>query len=434
MKHLLTLTLSLAAAANPLAALADQCDNLRNNQQAYRDCVNDWYGRSNRGSAPSPWWKNYDPNEGSSGNSGSLIQPREEWQRQQREESQRREQERQQQSRQQSLRTQGLNESVEYFVQGQQHYAAGRVEAAADNFRKALALARYHKHDPQSQATIALGLGRAALDLRRYDEAQALFFEVLGVPTRRYESENDEAVYTLLGRTLMGAKRYDAAEVLYKKLAEIIERKVILDAKTAGPGFDAWAGAMDNLATAIEQLGRHAEAEPYRKRVYDATLKTVTSQHQSALNKLNANLEAQGKPSMGQRGAAEYDAIYAMNEQLLLKRYTQALIASDNAMQLAERHSNPGLYALAQEKKAEALIKLNRHAEAESILKKSLESREQHVELKPKLVDYGSREIGLRGNLSGLANLYVAQKQYAQAEPYLQRIVELQEKTRAPVI
>lgn len=65
MKRLLTLTLILLATASPLTALADQCDNLRNNQQAYRDCVNDWYGRSNKGNAPTPWWKNYDPNAGS---------------------------------------------------------------------------------------------------------------------------------------------------------------------------------------------------------------------------------------------------------------------------------------------------------------------------------------------------------------------------------
>lgn len=39
---------------------ADNCDNLRNNTQAYRDCVYDYYGRTNRGNAPTPWWKNYD--------------------------------------------------------------------------------------------------------------------------------------------------------------------------------------------------------------------------------------------------------------------------------------------------------------------------------------------------------------------------------------
>lgn len=50
-------------------AAADNCDNLRNNTQAYRDCVYDYYGRSNRGNAPTPWWKNYDPNAGEKANS-----------------------------------------------------------------------------------------------------------------------------------------------------------------------------------------------------------------------------------------------------------------------------------------------------------------------------------------------------------------------------
>lgn len=50
-------------------AFADNCDNLRNNTQAYRDCVYDYYGRSNRGNAPTPWWKNYDPNAGEKANS-----------------------------------------------------------------------------------------------------------------------------------------------------------------------------------------------------------------------------------------------------------------------------------------------------------------------------------------------------------------------------
>lgn len=71
MKRLLTHTLWLIATASPLAAQADPCDNLRNNQQAYRDCVNDWYGRSNKGNAPAPWWKNYDPN----ADSGSAEPP-----------------------------------------------------------------------------------------------------------------------------------------------------------------------------------------------------------------------------------------------------------------------------------------------------------------------------------------------------------------------
>jgi tetratricopeptide (TPR) repeat protein len=59
MHRLITAALCLLT-AGPI--LADPCDNLRNNQQAYRDCVNEWYGRSNRGSAPTPWWKSYDPN------------------------------------------------------------------------------------------------------------------------------------------------------------------------------------------------------------------------------------------------------------------------------------------------------------------------------------------------------------------------------------
>ncbi len=65
MNRLLKLIFCLVATTCPLTAPADQCDNLRNNQEAYRDCVNDWYGTRNRGSEPTPWWKNYDPNAGS---------------------------------------------------------------------------------------------------------------------------------------------------------------------------------------------------------------------------------------------------------------------------------------------------------------------------------------------------------------------------------
>lgn len=46
------LFLLAAALLSSASALADPCDNLRNIEKQYRECINDWYGRSNQKSNP----------------------------------------------------------------------------------------------------------------------------------------------------------------------------------------------------------------------------------------------------------------------------------------------------------------------------------------------------------------------------------------------
>lgn len=308
---------------------------------------------------------------------------REETQREREREAAEQEQRRQnalaEERRQQHVRANGMNEAVAIYIQGQEHYAAGRIEAAANAYRKALALARENANDPQSLATMILGLGIALLDLRQYAEAETLFRQVLAVPTRRYKNENDEAVFTLLGQALMGGKKYPEAEALYKKLVTLAEQNSDLNLHypSSGPAFNAWIGAMDNLATAIERQDRHAEAEPFRKRLHEVTHKASDHARHSALNKLNANREAQKQHAAGERAVAEYQAMNTINESLYLGKYEQALIACDDAMRMAEQHQSPDLLTLALEKKAEALIKLKRAGEAEALLADALAKAEK---------------------------------------------------------
>jgi tetratricopeptide (TPR) repeat protein len=295
------------------------------------------------------------------------------------EQAQRRQNAMAEERRRQYARAIGMNEAVAIFIQGQEHYAAGRTEAAANAYRKALALARENGSNPQNQATMTFGLGIALLDLRQYAEAEALFRQVLAVPVRQYKNENDEAVFTLLGQALMGGKKYPAAEALYKQLLTLAEQNPDLNLHypSSGPAFNAWISAMDNLASAIERQGRYPEAQPFRKRLHEVTQKASDHARHNALNKLNANQEAQEQQAAGQRAVAEYKAINTITERLYLGKYEQALIACDDAMRMAERHQAPDLLTLALEKKAEALIKLNRAGEAETLLKEALAKAEK---------------------------------------------------------
>jgi hypothetical protein len=293
---------------------------------------------------------------------------------------QRMREETQERNRQQARRTARINEVMAMSELGHGHYAAARYREAASAYRKALALSGEYFNDPQNQATMIYSLGLALLGARQYGEAETLFRQVLAIPNRRHEAESNAAVTNNLGLAMLGNKRYGEVEALFKNQAPLNEQSLDLNNPRSGPALDAWSGAMDNWATALEKLGRYAEAEPLRKRVQGALYHAMPLSDQRYIRAsvaLHDNQEELKRRAAGQRSVDEYKAINRMNEFIYLKKYDQALLACDDAMRMAERHQTPDLLTLAQENKADVLLKLSRPAEAKALLIQALAKAEK---------------------------------------------------------
>lgn len=417
MKRLLTLTLCLLTTGSAFNVLADPCDNLRNNQQAYRDCVNDWYGRSNRGSAPTPWWKNYDPNAGS--DSGSAEQP--------------------QQyrpyvapyvppdPRERERRERGIAQSANLSEHGVALYKAGRFEEAVAFHRQALDLVRQYDSNGDNQAKGAYNLGLTLLEIKQYAEAETLFREALAIRERGVD----------LGK--ITNNHSSALEYLYLTI--------------------------DNLATAIEGQSQYERAEPLRKRVYELRQKSQSVDHMDtwlAYRRLHANRESQTRqvipnksPEFNKQGtthsaagkytepaAASREAgakhtetfklLNAMNEALQREDYEKALKASENLLIWAKKENKDSLAAIAQRNKAKALIKLNRGGEAHDLLKALLATLDKTPPPLNRNEGFGDKQSALHGVLGDLAEENESSGGYGYAEPYRRRMLEIQEKTRGP--
>lgn len=429
MKRLLTLTLCLLTTGSAFNVLADPCDNLRNNQQAYRDCVNDWYGRSNRGSAPTPWWKNYDPNAGS--DSGSAEQP--------------------QQyrpyvapyvppdPRERERRERGIAQSANLSEHGVALYKAGRFEEAVAFHRQALDLVRQYDSNSDNQAKGAYNLGLTLLEIKQYAEAETLFREALAIRERGVD----------LGK--ITNNHSSALEYLYLTI--------------------------DNLATAIEGQSQYERAEPLRKRVYELRQKSQSVDHMDtwlAYRRLHANRESQTRqvipnksPEFNKQGTT-HSAAGKYTEPAAAQPVTSELSPANKALwsqsralekQGAERYAE-GKYPEAAEifrtvlknqrqladnphgdkegleiayyNLGMSLFKMKSYPEAESMLKESLAIRENDPAIKLDLAFYSTSVATLNKRLRGLTIMYTEQKKHTQAEPYARRILALLEKTRGP--
>ena len=417
MKRLLTLTLYLVATGSAFDVLADPCDNLRNNQQAYRDCVNDWYGRSNRGSAPTPWWKNYDPNADSNSGSAEQLQqyrpyvapyvppdPRE-----------------------RERRERGIAQSANLSEHGVALYKAGRFEEAVAFHRQALDLVRQYDSNGDNQAKGANNLGLTLMEIKQYAEAETLFREALAIRERGVD----------LGK--ITNNHSSALEALYLTI--------------------------ENLATAIEGQSQYERAEPLRKRVYELRQKSQSVDHMDtwlAYRRLHANRESQTRqvipnksPEFNRQGTtlnaagkytepaaafreagAKHEETFkhlnAMNEALQREDYEKALKASEDLLIWAQKENKDGLAAIAQRNKAKALIKLNRGVEAIDLLTALLATLDKTPPPLDSSEGFGDKQSALYEVLGGLAEAYESSSGYGYAEPYRRRMLEIQEKTRGP--
>lgn len=389
MKRLLALTLCLIATGGAFEALADKCDYLRNRPQDYQECRNGWDGTSNRSNAPTPWWKNYDPDAGS--DSGAAEQP------------------------------QPYRPYVAPYVPPDPRVSERRERGMA-------------------QAASLSEQGVALNEARRFEEAVPFHRQALDL-VRQYDSNGDnqaKGAYNL-GLTLLEIKQYAEAETLFRDALAIRERGVDLDRITNNhsSALEPLYLTIENLAAAIEGQGQYERAEPLRKRVYELRQKSQSVDHMDtwlAYRRLHANREAQPQRVI-QNKSSEFSrqgaALYAVG------KYAEAAAAFREAMKLEQQVANNAAgdterLELAYYNLGMSLLNTKGYAEAETLLKQALALRENDPAIKLNLAFYGSSVASLDNRLHGLAKLHASQKKHAEAEPYLRRIFELQERTRGP--
>jgi tetratricopeptide (TPR) repeat protein len=406
MKRLLTLTFCLLTTGSAFNVLADQCDNLRNNQQAYRDCVNDWYGRSNRGSAPTPWWKNYDPNAGSS--SAPAEAPT-------------------------------LSKQQQIDLQLQRERQQREAERQAAEERRAQQEAETNLEAARKRASLLTQRGIDALSAGKPEEALGVFYAVLdtmkGHESWRFNYRTYPQLYDGLGRASAQLQQFLEAEIWFQRGVAEFSREDIDDIKTG-----AFGRAYKALANFFEERGRLDDALEIHSRRFNKTRWLVSERHPEAIAaaldyvRVKEKRDAARKhtDSQGSLLAQADRHIHAMNESLNQENYQLALKACDDALTWATEKNDAGLSTFAQRNKAKALMKLNRGGEASELLTALLATLDKTPPPLNRNDGFGDKQSVLYEVLGGIADGYELRGLHGYAEPYRHRMLEIQEKTRGP--
>jgi tetratricopeptide (TPR) repeat protein len=391
MKRLLTLTLCLIATASPCAVLADPCDNLRNNQQAYRDCVNDWYGRSNRGSAPTPWWKNYDPNAGS----GSAP------------------------------------------AEGPQQYRpfAPRYVPPPNPNERARRLANFDVEMGRVDSLIQEGnnyllSGKPKDASRAFAEANGIIHWYDGYRPGDTRSRLCQISENIAHAEVQIGK--GDPEYFFKKSVALQDEYARQTTPIPKGDIAEYNRSLNALATFYENQGRLTEAAELHRRRLAHTERSVGNDHPETINARHAL----NRVTVRREPVVKHDEMFkrlnAMNEALQRENYATTLKASEDLLVWARKENNDGLAALAQRNKAKALTQLGRGDEAHKLLTDLLATLDKTPMTLSRSEGFGSKQSDLYETLRSLADEHESRSSAGYAEPYRRRMLEIQEKTRGP--
>jgi tetratricopeptide (TPR) repeat protein len=401
MKRLRTLTLCLIATASPLTALADQCDNLRNNQQAYRDCVNDWYGRSNRGSAPTPWWKNYDPN------AGSVSAPSE---------------------------APTLSKQQLLDLQQQRQRQQQEADRQAAEERRKQEEAEANLDAARKRVTTLNQRGRADLQAGKALDALRAFIEAMNIlhahGTRQFHDDLFHRVYEDIGHAYAQLGQSDQAELWFKKSMGYFE-EMIRNGRI-DYHIKEFNRSINALATFYESQGRLDEAVNLQWRRYSITKQKVYSHDPETIEAAKAYIRVAARHEAGVKHDEMFKHLNAMNEALQREDYATTLKASEDLLVWARKENNVGLAALAQRNKAKALTQLGRGDEALKLLTDLLATQDKTPVTLSRSEGFGGKHSDLYETLRSLADEHESRSSAGYAEPYRRRMLEIQEKTRGP--
>ncbi len=163
--------------------------------------------------------------------------------------------------------------------QGTYVLSAGDLEAAADYFRRALAIQEESLAPGSADIGLSLNnIGAVALELGRLEEAEAALQRALVVRERLYGPDHAFVAQTLDSLATVERKRgrFDHA-------IEVAERSLAIKTKAYGPGHALVAGTQWTLGTIFEAKGDEAGALDYYRRGWDTNRQARGPDHPNTL-------------------------------------------------------------------------------------------------------------------------------------------------------
>ncbi len=294
----------------------------------------------------------------------------------------------------------------------------GRYDEAVPVLERALGERKFRFHSSHPElGDVLISLGKTYTALGRYNDAEPLLVRALAIRQKAFGKTSSDAGYVHNSLAILYAKqkRFDDAESNFKDA-------IALHSQHQGKAHDHTVRSMQALAALYRDAGRDSDADRLDEDIRalskspQYTSKAPPPTEEENLTRA-INLGNQG---MALYAAGKYQEAIAIFRDALKLRQGIANNPSRNKEPLEINYFNLGM----------SLLSAKEYAEAESMLKQALALRDNEPALKPKLAFFGSAEERLMRNLDALAALHTRQQKHFQAEPYLRRIVELQEKTR----
>jgi tetratricopeptide (TPR) repeat protein len=322
-------------------------------------------------------------------------------------------------------------EALRYL--GASQYEQGKYRAAADTFRKAVALR-------SEDSDLLSWLGNTFHHLAEWTEAEALLRRALAIDEKSFGVYHPEVASALndLAGLLKDTNRLVEAETL-------LRLALAIDEKSFGPNHPDVAIPLSNLALLLQVTNRLAEAEPLLRRALGIVERSFGPDHPkvaAALNNLaqllrDTNRHEEAEPLLRRAlGVAEKsfgsdhpDVAAALNGLAVLLQDTNRLAEAEPLLRralvifessLGKDHPN---VALTLNNLAYLLRFTSRLAEAEPLYRRALAISEK---------SFGSDHPDVAIRLSNLASLLQATNRVAEAEPLMRRALAIDEKSFGP--
>jgi tetratricopeptide (TPR) repeat protein len=279
-----------------------------------------------------------------------------------------------------------LAENLRYL--GAAQYEDGNYRAAADSFRKALAL--------RGQEPALLGwLGNSLDQLAEWGEAETLLRRALAIDENKFGPEHPDVARDLnnLAILLQATSRLGEAEPL-------LRRALTIDEKSFGKDDPVAARDLDNLGQLLQETNHLEEAEQLLRQALAIDEKKYGPDNPIVAVRLN-DLAA---------------VLHATS------RLTEAEGLLRRALAIDEKKYGPDNPDVARDLSALALLlkPTNRQEEAEPLLRRALAIDEK---------SFGSDHPSVATDLNNLALLLKATGRLEDAEPLMRRALAIDEKS-----
>jgi CHAT domain-containing protein/tetratricopeptide (TPR) repeat protein len=296
------------------------------------------------------------------------------------------------------------------LIELRRYEAALAAYEEAEGLYRSLAAAQPAVYAPDLARTLA-NKGTALIELRRYEAAVAAYEEAEGL--YRSLAAAQPAVYapdlagtlTIKGTALYRLRRYEAALAAYEEALGLYRRLAHAQPEVYEPNV---AMTLANKGNALIELRR-----------YEAAL-AAYEEAEGIHRQLAAQQPEVYAPDLARTLANKGTAL------IELRRYEAALAAYEEALGLYRRlaHAQPEVYepnvAMTLNNLGAALYQLRRLEEAVAAYEEALEIYNRH--------DVPHEKVR---TLANLGRLYIGERRYEDALPYLREAADLVERLRA---